>query len=939
MKLQFLSLLQLAYAHSGTAISTYKGDGACSFDPFYYLRPTPPPVCSLTLERSRGTEPSTELLSFEEWKQVQLATTQQRAPSLDARNASRQQHHKGLDAGEDAEAPKDPSLTAQGGMQVPSSSQNNDTRNEFRVPLTDRFNYAAQDCTARIHSSHKGAKSPSSVLSSKKDRYMLSQCSAKSKYVIVELCDDVRIDTVQLANYEFFSGVFKDVKISLSENAPGDPQSWIDAGTYRAKNIRGVQSFHPSEGRRTFYRYIRIDFLSHYGNEYYCPVSLLRVYGLTHMEDYKWAGWQTGDEIPGHVEMMQESVTVTDEAEGQEALSAKAIELGVIANSLAQDATQNATSLRVQTPLPLAPSEAVNVPARSPDNASAGDLDGDQKRISDATPSPATIPHMKPTPYTPDEPSEPPAVVTGTSPDSVAVEAVTTAMVSELLSPLQVSAPSINVTPPPTPPSTTMASTSVRSVTTSASPQASVAPVPAPGASTSPGGENIFRTIMNRLHILETNSTLGMRYMEEQTRSVRHVVQKLEEDVGRLQGLGKSQQRLLERAVLELEQQKKDMDAELMRLGRDIQRLSREASRFVTAEKRQGFLQLCFLIFLFIFMALTRGSRESTTAARVRKSISSWPSGDWARWRKITTTEMAPENGHAQRPGEPDVPQISTALENATRRRASIDIFAPSPTTTAGPSGLPTTSRPLPPFRTPLSPFRPSHRGLATRQGVRPRVTSTPSLPTRAGHRSGFPKKNTSHLHEVTTVPYREAVAANNVKGDKHLAMAHAIDLTPRIQRPAVVGNGSRPTSLSSIRRRSLPRKGKGGDGAGSIEAEAEIEDYDDGGRSEYREVSPSSTAAGNDSSTDDPDSGAWEDTSTEADDDADMEEPYISNSPRADNNGGDDDDDDDMNPRRVRPGLVEGRTTSFVRSHTLKPKNKPGHQASLSQETVRIRS
>ena len=32
-------------------------------------------------------------------------------------------------------------------------------------------------------------------------------------------------------------------------------------------------------------RYLRIDFLSHYGNEYYCPVSLLRIYGSTMMED------------------------------------------------------------------------------------------------------------------------------------------------------------------------------------------------------------------------------------------------------------------------------------------------------------------------------------------------------------------------------------------------------------------------------------------------------------------------------------------------------------------------------------------------------------------------------------------------------------------------------------------------------------------------------
>lgn len=48
------------------------------------------------------------------------------------------------------------------------------------------------------------------------------------------------------------------------------------------------QSFHPPTTLHDFYRYLRIDFLSHYSNEFYCPVSLLRVYGLTHLEQWKW---------------------------------------------------------------------------------------------------------------------------------------------------------------------------------------------------------------------------------------------------------------------------------------------------------------------------------------------------------------------------------------------------------------------------------------------------------------------------------------------------------------------------------------------------------------------------------------------------------------------------------------------------------------------------
>ena len=72
---------------------------------------------------------------------------------------------------------------------------------------------------------------------------MLSPCNTpgEDKFVVVELCEDIRIDTVQLANFEFFSGVFKDFSVSVARTYTTDPEEWTPAGTYRAKNIRGVQ--------------------------------------------------------------------------------------------------------------------------------------------------------------------------------------------------------------------------------------------------------------------------------------------------------------------------------------------------------------------------------------------------------------------------------------------------------------------------------------------------------------------------------------------------------------------------------------------------------------------------------------------------------------------------------------------------------------------------
>jgi len=76
---------------------------------------------------------------------------------------------------------------------------------------------------------------------------MLSPCSSgkgEEQFVVVELCEDIRIDTVQLANFEFFSGVFKDFSVKVAKTYTTSDEGWVLAGTYRGKNVRGVQVCH-----------------------------------------------------------------------------------------------------------------------------------------------------------------------------------------------------------------------------------------------------------------------------------------------------------------------------------------------------------------------------------------------------------------------------------------------------------------------------------------------------------------------------------------------------------------------------------------------------------------------------------------------------------------------------------------------------------------------
>ncbi|KAE8213298.1 hypothetical protein CF327_g3152 [Tilletia walkeri] len=215
--------------------------------------------------------------------------------------------------------------------------------------LKHRWNFASMDCAAVVHRTNPGAKFATSILSEKKDRYMLSPCPADGKngngqFVIVELCDDIMIDTVVLGNYEFFSRQFKRFRLRAAAKLHAREEDWYDFGTFRARNSRGLQVFQveprgdegahgaegemipsydgeeggsgtgssdghgdqppepasaipPSSGRKDarFFRYVRIDFLEHYGSEYYCPVSVLRIYGLTALDEFYQDQEEGGD--------------------------------------------------------------------------------------------------------------------------------------------------------------------------------------------------------------------------------------------------------------------------------------------------------------------------------------------------------------------------------------------------------------------------------------------------------------------------------------------------------------------------------------------------------------------------------------------------------------------------------------------------------------------
>ncbi|KAJ3133348.1 hypothetical protein HDU90_006297 [Geranomyces variabilis] len=173
-----------------------------------------------------------------------------------------------------------------------TASSTSATPSQLQNPLSvspktykERFNFASFDCGALILAHNPEANSATSILHNSKDAYMLNKCEAK-RFVTVELCDEILVDTIMLANFEFFSSMFKDFQVHVSNRYPPKDNRWTLLGDFRAKNVRDFQYFKVGNPR-TWARYLRVSFISEYSHEYYCPISMLKVYGTTMMEEVK----------------------------------------------------------------------------------------------------------------------------------------------------------------------------------------------------------------------------------------------------------------------------------------------------------------------------------------------------------------------------------------------------------------------------------------------------------------------------------------------------------------------------------------------------------------------------------------------------------------------------------------------------------------------------
>ncbi|KAE8382038.1 UNC-like C-terminal-domain-containing protein [Aspergillus bertholletiae] len=386
----------------------------------------------------------------------------------------------------------------------------------------ERFNYASFDCAATVLKTNPECKGSSSVLVENKDSYMLNECRAKNKFLVLELCDDILVDTVVLANYEFFSSIFHTFRLSVADRYPAKTDQWRELGIYEARNTREIQAF-AVENPLIWARYVKIEFLTHYGNEFYCPLSLVRIHGTTMLEEYKHDGEtnrgdETAEEAPEPSPLPVEpevkdvapqppaTVVVPDEFPNE---PTRIIDAQGSCSLQGLDVVRllHGVSPSVDTCDPrTAPTEAENDAA----NPSTESRPKANERVA---PSPETS-----TPVSRVDPSDKGpgggqkvTGTTGASPDSAssATGGTETARqdVTNESEAKPVSSPKEE---------SSMSSESVR-------PSGTQPPSPNPTTQ-----ESFFKSVNKRLQMLESNSTLSLLYIEEQSRILRDAFSKVE---------------------------------------------------------------------------------------------------------------------------------------------------------------------------------------------------------------------------------------------------------------------------------------------------------------------------------------------------------------------------------------------------------------------------
>lgn len=534
----------------------------------------------------------------------------------------------------------------------------------------ERYNYASFDCAATVLKTNAKAKGEKFVLLENKDSYMLNECSANNKFLILELCNDISIDTIVLANFEFFSSIFRTFRVSVSDKYPVKNDKWITLGTFEARNSREIQAF-LIDNPIIWARYVRFEFLTHYGSEFYCPLSLVRVHGTTMMEEYKHDIQSALLEEDADDEET-ESASSTDP---EETLVPDAVaQVLVDEKSRFQEAARGIPTLKAPDAT-VSPSVNESMPeprsGSTVHDISTGTSPSNQLETLFMSLG-QTCPVISATRIVPIPSSgiKPEATVdtdtvaktqtflsaslsasiSRTISDSTTPLSTGTKIATSLSKALTPQMAILNLTSSLTPNNThtpTKGSTSekLKAATSSTQPQ--------PASPTIQ--ESFFKSVQKRLQMLESNSSLSLQYIEEQSRALRDAFGKVEQKqmsktttfldylnvtvLNELRDFRQQYDQLWQSTVIELETQREQYQQETLAINSRLAILADE----LTFQKRMSILQMVLILICLGLVLFSHGPGNNYMDIPIVQSmLARSPSNRWMSISGLQTPSTSP---------------------------------------------------------------------------------------------------------------------------------------------------------------------------------------------------------------------------------------------------------------------------------------------------------
>ncbi|KAF5679832.1 sad1 unc [Fusarium heterosporum] len=587
-------------------------------------------------------------MSFEDWKKMMLRKTGQDPQDLDAQNAKPRDRtppdmgHAGLgeedeislnfdsyldNAGEQKERPSDVDRAQHDGSGNAVVYEDGGTSihrsKDAGKTCKERFNYASFDAGATILKSSPGAQKAKSILVENKDSYMLFECRAKSKFVIVELSDDILIDTVVLANFEFFSSMLRRFTVSVSNRYPVKADKWKEVGTFEARNTRDVQAF-LVENPQIFSKYVRIEFLNFSGKEFWCPVSLLRIHGSRMLDS-----WKDNNDDSNQEEEVEEAPP--ELPSGEEPSKPLQVEMPPepIKPILIEEMPYcevNATSQVLFVPMfcPVAPNQTARTISNH--NSSVEVTGAASTFISpdDRERKGAPTPHIPRSEHrTTEEPTSSSSSITVSPSATPAISPTSPSSASSSnADPVSTSTTQVPSSKATATPSSSSSSTAASNTKPSPANTVNVKKGSTGTASGSPASptvqEGFFKSISKRLIQVETNLTLSLKYVEDQARHMSETLHRTEQKqiskatlflenlnqtvLAELRSVREQYDQIWQSTVIALESQREQSNREIVALSTRLNLLADE----VVFQKRMAIVQAVLLLSCLLLVIFSR---------------------------------------------------------------------------------------------------------------------------------------------------------------------------------------------------------------------------------------------------------------------------------------------------------------------------------------------